>query len=77
MADNGMNFEDALKRLEEIVKKLETGEASLDESLALYEEGTGMIRVCTAKLDEAEERVRLLTVSQNGEYHEQPFQAAE
>ena len=54
------NFEDALKRLEEIVRKLEEGELSLDESLKLFEEGIEISRFCTKKLSEAEKKVEKL-----------------
>lgn len=50
-------FEDALGRLEEIVRHLEKGDLPLDESLALYEEGTGLIKACSKLLDEAEQKV--------------------
>jgi exodeoxyribonuclease VII small subunit len=54
------NFENALKRLEEIVQRLEGGELSLDESLKLFEEGIELSRVCTKKLSEAESKVEKL-----------------
>ncbi len=54
------NFEHALKRLEEIVQKLEEGELSLDESLKLFEEGIEISRFCTKKLSEAEKKVEKL-----------------
>ena len=50
-------FEDALGRLEEIVRHLERGDLPLDDSLALYEEGTGLIKACSKMLDEAEQKV--------------------
>jgi exodeoxyribonuclease VII small subunit len=50
-------FEDALGRLEEIVRHLERGDLPLDNSLALYEEGTGLIKACSKILDEAEQKV--------------------
>lgn len=56
-----VKFEDALKRLEKIVEKLETGDASLDESLSLYEEGISLFRGCQSKLDEAKKKVEVLT----------------
>ena len=42
-----LRFEDALVRLEEIVRHLERGDMPLDESLTLYEEGTGLIKACS------------------------------
>ena len=55
-----MDFEKNLKRLEEIVHKLEDGELALEESLKLFEEGVGISRQCNQKLSEAEKRVKLL-----------------
>ncbi len=54
------NFEDALKRLEQIVQKLEEGELSLEESLKLFEEGIEISRFCTKKLSDAEKKVEKL-----------------
>jgi len=53
-------FEDALEKLEGIVRKMETGELSLEESLKAFEEGIRLTRLCAAKLDEAERRVEIL-----------------
>jgi exodeoxyribonuclease VII small subunit len=55
-----MDFEKNLKRLEEIVAKLEDGELQLEESLKLFEEGVKISRACNQKLSEAEKRVKLL-----------------
>lgn len=51
------SFEEALGRLEEIVRHLEKGDLPLQDSLALYEEGTKLIAACTKTLDEAEQKV--------------------
>lgn len=59
------SFETALKRLEEIVDKMENGGAELDKSLELYEEGIKLVKICSAKLDEAKKKVRIL--AKNGE----------
>ena len=56
-------FESAMKRLEEIAGKLENGQATLDESLALYEEGIALIRHCNEQLNSAEQKVRVLNLS--------------
>lgn len=55
-----LSFEEAMKRLEEIANKLENGQVSLDESLALYEEGIALVRCCNEKLDRAEQKIRIL-----------------
>ena len=55
-----MTFEEALARLTEIVHRMEEGNAMLDESLALFEEGVGLVRFCTEALNKAEQKVTLL-----------------
>jgi exodeoxyribonuclease VII small subunit len=54
-------FEEALNRLETIVKRLETGELPLEEGLAVFEEGVTLSRACQAQLDQAERRIETLT----------------
>lgn len=54
---NNMNFEQALTRLEDIVKKLESGNVSLDESIEIYQEGITLSQQCSAMLEEAEGKV--------------------
>ena len=68
------DFEAALKRLEEIVGALETGEMSLEESLKLFEEGVQISRFCSAKLEDAERRVEILLQDQKGQMKETPFE---
>lgn len=52
-----LSFEQSLSRLDEIVKHLEKGDLPLNDSLALYEEGTALIRSCSKMLDDAEQKV--------------------
>jgi exodeoxyribonuclease VII small subunit len=59
-------FEEALKRLEEIVTRLEKGELPLEESLTLYEEGIKLSRLCHGKLEEAEQKIELLMKDAKG-----------
>lgn len=54
-------FEEALLELEAIVRDLETGETSLEQSLARYEQGVGLLKSCYAQLQQAEQKVLLLT----------------
>ena len=68
------DFETALKRLEEIVKKLESGDLTLDSSLELFEEGIGLSRLCHEKLGQAERRVEILVKSKSGEPQAVPFE---
>ncbi|HOI75613.1 MAG TPA: exodeoxyribonuclease VII small subunit [Syntrophales bacterium] len=53
-------FEDALEKLEQIVRRMEAGEMTLDESLKAFEEGIRLVRLCNARLDDAERRVEVL-----------------
>jgi len=59
-------FESNLEKLEERVRKLESGEVSLDEALQLFEEGVGYAQACHEQLDAAEKRVAALTRSATG-----------
>jgi exodeoxyribonuclease VII small subunit len=54
------SYEEGMSRLEEIVQRLENGNLSLEESLALFEEGIGLARYCTGKLDAAESKLEIL-----------------
>ncbi len=56
-----MKFEKALKRLEAIVDQLEDGQLDLEKSLQLFEEGIGLARLCAGKLQEAEQKIELLS----------------
>ncbi|MFR2333574.1 MAG: exodeoxyribonuclease VII small subunit [Flavonifractor plautii] len=56
MAEKKVTFEQAMARLEEIVKQLEQGDASLEDALTLFEEGTRLMKKCTTQLDKAEQR---------------------
>ena len=59
-------FETALKKLEEVVRKLEGGELSLDESLKAFEEGVKLSRFLAKKLNEAERKVEILLADEKG-----------
>ena len=69
------DFETSLKRLEEIVKKLENGELSLDSALQLFEEGIKLSRFCHTKLEEAERRVEILVKSSSGQPRTAAFES--
>ena len=62
-----LSFEEAMRELEATVGKLETGEATLEESIALYERGAALRAHCEARLREAEERVEKITLAANGQ----------
>ena len=68
-----VKFEEAMKRLEKIVESLEAGDAPLDESLSLYEEGISLFRQCSSKLEEARKKVEILTKSGGGKLKAEPF----
>lgn len=68
-----ISFESAIKRLESIASELERAGTDLDTSLKLYEEGIGLVRYCNATLENAERKVKLLTVDENGEFVETDF----
>jgi exodeoxyribonuclease VII small subunit len=70
---NNLTFESASARLEEIVKILERGNSSLDESLKLYEEGVTLVKYCTDSLDNAEKKIKMLVSNTNGEMIEKDF----
>ena len=55
------SFEEAQKELETIVQRLESGEASLDEAITLWERGEELYRICSAKLDAAQGRIEELS----------------
>ena len=59
-------FEEAMIRLEEIIGLLERGDAPLDQSLALFEEGTALIKKCDSALDKAEQKVSMLIRTEDG-----------
>ena len=69
-------FEEALGRLEEIVRRMEAGDMSLEESLKAFEEGIKLARVCSRKLDEAERRVEML-IKQGEDLVIKPFKVEE
>jgi exodeoxyribonuclease VII small subunit len=64
MAKKEMQFESALKRLEEIVGKLEQDENVLEESLKLFEEGIKLSTFCSVKLNEVKKKVEVLTTKE-------------
>jgi len=67
-------FETALRKLEDLVKKLEGGELSLEDSLKAFEEGMKQAAFCFRKLNEAEKRVEILLKQKNGSFVTEEFQ---
>ena len=66
------SFEQALSELEALVNSLESGDLSLEASLAVFERGIGLARTCQQTLDQAEQRVRILT-AKSAEAELEPF----
>lgn len=66
MSHEAPSFESAFARLEEIIAEIDAGELELDEALALFEEGVGLLRFTGQKLDEAELRVQRLLAEGDG-----------
>lgn len=77
MAERKKTFEQAMTRLEEVVGILERGDAPLEESLKLFEEGMALMRQCSTLLDRAEQRVTKLTLKDNGSAEEVPLEREE
>jgi len=67
------SFEVAAARIDEIVRLLEKGDAPLDKSLELFEEGARLIKLCGKMLDKAEQTVVRLTKGEDGELQESLF----
>ena len=68
-----ISFEDALERLNEIVKALEHSDAPLDDSLKLFEEGVALVKQCNDQIDQAEAKIKQLVRSSDGTLEEQDF----
>ena len=67
-------FEDALKQLQGIVEKLERGDLPLEDALESFTEGVRLVRFCHQKLEEAENKVRMLLKDEHGEWTTVPFE---
>lgn len=74
MTEKQESFEQSLARLDEIVRHLEKGDLPLNDSLRLFEEGTGLIRRCGTMLDEAEQKVVMLKKGPDRQPQEMPFE---
>lgn len=66
-------FEQSVEELEVIARRLESGDATLDESLALFEQGVKLAKSCQKMLDEAEMKVSVLMVNPDGSIGEREF----
>ncbi len=68
-----MKYDEAITLLEQAVAKLESGTLGLDEAISVYEDAVKLIRICNERLESAEQRVRLLTESEDGSVSDRPF----
>ena len=66
MNEKNMTFEQSMQRLEQIVRLLERGDAPLEESLKLFQEGTSLVRTCGQLLDAAEFEIKKVAVAADG-----------
>ena len=66
MNEKNTSFEMNMQRLEQIVRILERGDATLEDSMKLFQEGTDLVRACSTLLDEAQLQVKKIMVSQDG-----------
>ena len=71
--NENITFEEAVSRLEQIVRSMEEGKLSLDDSLKAFEEGIALVRFCNGKLDSAEQCVRILLTGEDGAMTTAPF----
>ncbi len=77
MAEKKVTFEDAMKRLDKITEELSREGVSLEEALALYEEGVKLVRECNKKLEDTERKIKILQISSNGELTEADFETTQ
>ena len=70
-------FEEAIEELEGVVEKLESGELSLEDSLAAFENGVRLIKICNQKLSEVEKKVELLVKDKEGQLKLAPMEDLE
>lgn len=68
-----LTFEKAMKKLEQIVRELESGDQPLEKAIKKFEEGVQLSKFCSEKLDETEQKVTLLLNDQTGNVFEKPF----
>lgn len=73
MVEKEMNFEEDMKKLEEIANELEKGNLDLDTSVAKFEEGMKISKKCSDALEKAEKKITMLIKNDNGELAEQNF----
>ena len=73
--ESDLKFEEAMAQLEDVVRKLETGDVALEDSLAAFERGVNLVRVLHARLDAVQEKIEELTRTDKGEIATKPFES--
>lgn len=73
MSKKNLSFEENMQRLEQIVRAMEKGDVPLEESLKLFQEGTGLVKCCAKMLDEAEQQVTKIVTQADGSPSEEVF----
>ena len=68
-----LKFEEAIADLAQVVEQLESGDLSLEDSLAAFEKGVGLVRYCNQKLSEVEKKVELLVKDRQGQLQLKAF----
>jgi exodeoxyribonuclease VII small subunit len=70
-------FEESLDRLEKIVREMESGDLALEDILKKYEEGNHLVKLCSARLNEAEQRIEILMKDKGGNLAIKPLEVFE
>lgn len=73
MSNHNGTFEENMQRLEQIVRAMEKGDVPLEESLKLFQEGTGLVKCCAKMLDDAEQQVTQIVTQADGSPSEEVF----
>lgn len=74
MNQNNRSFEENMLRLEQIVRAMEKGDVALEDSIKLFQEGTGLVSACSKLLDDAELQVHKITTDAQGNPVEEVFE---
>lgn len=74
MSKDEFSLEKSIDELKEILEKLESGDENIEASIKLYEEGMALSKKCRQHLEELEERVKLLSEDEDGNYQEEKFE---
>ena len=76
MAEDKQNFEDSLRKLEQLVSEMESGQLALDEMMARFEEGRRLVASCTAELESVRKRIEKVVSAPNEPAKVEPLEIA-